>query len=113
MLGDKSIMLDYFRVLKFLKYQDAMYVALKMHEKFDNDFYSIPLAICFEKGIGCLSASSEKKLYAKNTQEALKIYKQLLMVTYSDDLREQAAYLLYRIAKILKKFNFESNSKLF
>lgn len=76
LFGDKSIMLDYFRVLKFLKYQDAMNVALQMHEKFEHDFFSIPLAICFEKGIGCLTSSSEKNTISKNTREALKIYKQ-------------------------------------
>lgn len=35
------------------------------------------------------------------------------MITYTEDLREQASYLLYRISKILKKYNFTNNSRLF
>jgi len=52
-LGDTTLLMDYYKVLKYLKYKESIIVALKIKQVFEDPYYLLPLAKCYQKGIGC------------------------------------------------------------
>lgn len=92
-LGDLTIMVDYFRVLKFLKYQESLIIALKIQQVFSDSFYSMPLALCYERGMGCPT----------DLPKAFQIYKKLITRSFNENLKDKASAVLYRVAAILKR----------
>ena len=102
-LGDVSCMVNYFRILRFQKYEESVIVAFKIKQMTDDEFYHMSLALCKEKGIGSKDEQSS---------EALRIYKKLLMICFKKDLKNQASTVMYRIAALMKRKNYDEGANI-